>query len=289
MATGVVLQQRASAPGKLLLLGEYAVTAGGRALVAAVNRRAVGRICDNPPPPSPVLRAVFERSKSVPIEIDTSGFSEHDKKLGIGSSAAVAVVAAALADAEDVLRTAIEGHRASAGGVGSGVDVAASFCGGIIAAGRQPGPIEQLGSGPGLHLAVLFTGSSASTAEFVRAARNTATWVARCDAMAEVAESGIQAWRHKDGNVFMSAIREYGGLMAALGEEACVPIVTDQIAAIMADAQSAGAAAKPSGAGGGDIAIVFSEDAHLGQRIAASNSATCIDMKIDPVGLIIAC
>ena len=39
-----------SAPGKVLLLGEYGVLAGGRALVAAVNRRALGTTNPAAPP-----------------------------------------------------------------------------------------------------------------------------------------------------------------------------------------------------------------------------------------------
>lgn len=123
---------KASAPGKLVLLGDYAVLAGGPALVAAVDRRAVGAT-GGPIPPSAVVEAVLARAKleggrpELP-EIDTRAFlDEHGQKLGLGSSAAVAVVTAALSlgrDDERILRVALEGHRDAAGGVGSGVDVA---------------------------------------------------------------------------------------------------------------------------------------------------------------------
>ena len=45
--------------------------------------------------------------------------------------------------------------------------------------------------------------------------------------------------------------------MAALGDEAKVAIVTPELSRACAIAASAGAAGKPSGAGGGDCAIVL--------------------------------
>jgi phosphomevalonate kinase len=45
--------------------------------------------------------------------------------------------------------------------------------------------------------------------------------------------------------------------MAALGDAASCPIVTPALARICALTQAAGGAAKPSGAGGGDCAVVL--------------------------------
>ncbi len=45
--------------------------------------------------------------------------------------------------------------------------------------------------------------------------------------------------------------------MASLGEAAGAPIVTPQLEKICALASAGGAAGKPSGAGGGDCAIIF--------------------------------
>jgi phosphomevalonate kinase len=94
-----------SAPGKLMLLGEYAVVDGGLAVVAAVNRRAVGVTLTEPDPrPSPVVQAVLTRAARAGavlppgVRIDTSAFHDaQGAKLGLGSSAAVAVITAALA------------------------------------------------------------------------------------------------------------------------------------------------------------------------------------------------
>ena len=87
-----------SAPGKVMLLGDYGVLAGGHAMIAAVNRRAIGRVVRDGRS-SPVVDAVLARAgrRSLQVEIDTGSFYEGDLKLGLGSSAAVAVVTAALA------------------------------------------------------------------------------------------------------------------------------------------------------------------------------------------------
>ncbi|MEZ4465078.1 MAG: hypothetical protein R3F43_11425 [bacterium] len=106
-----------SAPGKVLLFGEYAVLDGGQALVAAVARRAhctvepapgvevigegVGRLAW--PDPSaedlPFARALFALQAPPPgrYTLESTSFSERGgrMKLGLGSSAATTVALAA--------------------------------------------------------------------------------------------------------------------------------------------------------------------------------------------------
>jgi len=288
-----------SAPGKLVLLGEYAVVEGGTAVVAAVNRRAVGRLVEDAPPPSPVVRAVHElaRQRSLlegdgGVTIDTAAFTDAEgRKLGIGSSAAVAAVTTGLLSGrtDDLARSlAVDAHRDAAGGVGSGIDVAASFCGGVIAAKRQPGPLEQLPqSGLQSSLSVLFTHACASRPKFVAACRRAPNWADHVRDLGALADAGIDAWRRGDEAAWLDHVDRYGRAMAKLGEDAGVPIVTDMIAKIMNAARDAGAAAKPSGAGGGDIVVLFSADPELPAAIAKDTGAALLDLAIDPAGLTI--
>ena len=51
---------RASAPGKVMLAGEYAVLDGGVAIMVAVDRRAQARRAAAPAPPSEFLAAAGE-------------------------------------------------------------------------------------------------------------------------------------------------------------------------------------------------------------------------------------
>ena len=97
--------RRVSAPGKVILSGEYAVLRGAPAVVMAVDRRAVvtvepgdaeircigleGRtdtlLVDC------VLGALGRERPAARFTLDTSAFSDGPEKLGIGSSAALAV------------------------------------------------------------------------------------------------------------------------------------------------------------------------------------------------------
>jgi len=100
---------KATAPGKLILTGEYAVLDGAPALVVAVNRRVIASRHTGPRGSSPFLVAVAEeiaRSYGVDapearaameIVVDSSSFFLGNTKLGLGSSAAVTVAATALA------------------------------------------------------------------------------------------------------------------------------------------------------------------------------------------------
>lgn len=285
-----------SAPGKLVVLGDYAVLEGGPALVASVNRRAVGELRATPAAASEIVDAVLRLASPIAFDptrsflhVDTSGFrDEQGRKLGLGSSAAVAVVASALAlgrrDAS-VLALALAAHREATGG-GSGVDVAASFHGGLIATARQPASVVKLPPHiPGLHLFVLFTEESANTAELVKACRASPTWSQRAAELGALATEGVEAWRRGYAEAFLSVVSRYGWGMAALGREAGVPVVTESIEAVMRLAEEAGAAAKPSGAGGGDVVLGFARDPELGRRLAGAVGMRLVELALEPVGL----
>ena len=194
---------KARAPGKLVVLGEYAVLAGADALVMAVDRhctaeigpcaerlcrletwaptRAVARF--EPAAPSGVglvdhvVRELPARDPggAWAARIDTRPFFVDDRKLGLGSSAA-ALCAFASCWAVQTGRTApsvetlIQCHRAFQGGVGSGLDVAAAVTGGVIQYRIDPGAEAVIGSvrlPNSVGFAGVFTGISAKTLDFV--------------------------------------------------------------------------------------------------------------------------
>ena len=148
----------ATAPGKLILTGEYAVLQGAPALVIAVNRRVVATRRTAPRGSSPFLLAVADEiakrygadhpatRAAMEIVVDSSMFYQGKEKLGLGSSAAVTVAATALAlagdstvpviDRDAVLQIASEAHATAQGprgSRGSGADIAAAVHGGVIA------------------------------------------------------------------------------------------------------------------------------------------------------------
>ncbi|NVB80463.1 MAG: hypothetical protein HOV81_18870 [Kofleriaceae bacterium] len=149
----------ATAPGKLIVTGEYAVLDGAPALVVAVNRRVVAKRRSGPRGSSEFLLALgaelarrygadHPAVKCVDeIVVDSSAFYDGTTKLGLGSSAAVTVAATALAlgashervpviDKAKVLEIASAAHAAAQGprgSRGSGADIAAAVHGGVIA------------------------------------------------------------------------------------------------------------------------------------------------------------
>jgi len=148
----------ATAPGKLILTGEYAVLDGAPALVVAVNRRVIARRHAGPKGSSPFLMSLAEEIErrfgaghpasvaALEIVVDSTPFYEGQHKLGLGSSAAVTVAATALAlsagrsmpviDTEEVIAIASAAHASAQGPRGtrgSGADIASAVYGGVIA------------------------------------------------------------------------------------------------------------------------------------------------------------
>ncbi len=148
-------------PGKLILLGEYAVLRGAPALVVAVDRFATctvtpaGRVAisgvglgsfepGDGGDSLPFARAVLAQGPPPApghYRIDTQAFGDADApggwtKLGLGSSAASTVALARAVDPQAapaaIYRRAQAAHRAVQG-TGSGADIAASAAGGAFA------------------------------------------------------------------------------------------------------------------------------------------------------------
>jgi mevalonate kinase len=142
-----------TAPGKLIVLGEYAVLDGFPAVVAAVNRRASGQFVPGREPESQLVDVAVRSAKDAlgpnrtalprgSVLVDTAAFSLNGTKMGIGSSAATAAVTVgavlemaglSVADSTDLIfDVASSAHRAAQGGLGSGADVAAAVYGGLL-------------------------------------------------------------------------------------------------------------------------------------------------------------
>src|SRR5687768_2714049 len=184
----------ATAPGKLIVTGEYAVLDGAPALVTAIDRRAIARRHPTPRGSSPFLVAVAEEiaaqrgatddaaRAAFAISVDSTAFYHRITKLGLGSSAAVTVAATALAlgtaEKEQVLAIALAAHaraQGPRGARGSGADVAAAVHGGTIvytltqggAPEHRPCRIERRRWPASVAIAPFFTGAAADTAQLV--------------------------------------------------------------------------------------------------------------------------
>lgn len=291
-----------SAPGKAFLIGEYAVLEGAPALVTAIDVRAIAhapRTGETAPVPSAVVRCAHARVSGylaargeaaigAPPIVNTGSFHHGARKLGLGSSAAVAaaVVGYHLAEhgvdpsgvANDALGLAMAAHAEAQGGRGSGADVAAAVLGGTLRfSERGPTPVQP---DPNLHVAFVDAGQPAVTSSFVRAvkaggAARPADYRAAIDlltrAAEQFAEAYLQGGPHTDASARIAAIREATQMhmegLARLQALSDAPIVTDPISTIVDVASAAGLAAKPSGAGGGDLVMLVATDRSALDRV----------------------
>ncbi|PRP91983.1 3-hydroxy-3-methylglutaryl-coenzyme A reductase [Enhygromyxa salina] len=294
-----------SAPGKSFLIGEYAVLEGHEAVVTAVDVRAHAHTPrdqhgERPDPGSPFVAAAVElvsgwlrghghevpAPASIPV-VTTVGFTAGARKLGLGSSAAVtaAVVgwylrAAGLDPDTPYVRQvaysiAREAHAIAQEGRGSGADVASAVYGGTIRFARDGG-VQPIELPSWLAIGFFDAGAPASTTSLVKAVetgadRDPATYEA---AIAELASASRR---------FQSALEERPATGFGLIQEACAThnqglrqlqdiakasILTERIETILGAAQWAELAAKPAGAGGGDLVVVFARDPALLDRVA---------------------
>ena len=285
----------ATAPGKLILTGEYAVLDGAPSIVIAVDRRAVARQTATPPGSSPFLLAVADEiaarhggahpatRAALEITVDSQAFYDKLTKLGLGSSAAVTVAATALAlgtaDREQVLAVALAAHaraQGPRGSRGSGADIAASVHGGTIVYTRvepsggeppyradPPCRIDRRRWPASVTILPFFTGTAADTASLVarvQAARdsNRAAVEAALAAVSDASRAACAALvapADVASVALIGALALAGNAMDRLALATAIKLVPACVSAARAAMASLGGTAKTTGAGGGDVGI----------------------------------
>ena len=217
--------------------------------------------------------------------------SRDGHKLGLGGSAAASVLAVratCLAQQREVSRDeliclAATAHWLEQGGRGSGADVAACASGGLVEVRSRPSRsdvvstssalvrdllrdplvnVDPVSVPPGCHFLLAWTGQPADSRKLVDgvlkfASARQGRWHHHVRMLSACEVAVREALERADEAACLDAIRRAAAALGALGDEAQVPIVTEDLAHACAIASSAGAAGKPSGAGGGDCAIVL--------------------------------
>ena len=318
----------ASAPGKAVLSGEYAVLHGAPAVAMAVNRRATVRIepagddCHSVEAPGfsqttgrfqlhrsgvkwleggddyalfdAVLSAgAYELDEARHFVLDTQAFVDANSgdKLGLGSSAALSAAlafAASECDAGDShpMIAAAGGHREFQQGSGSGVDVATSLAGGLIEY-RMGEPGWLLLDWPeALHAGFYYSGVSADTRDRVaKAAANNddATRLDLIDAASRLAER----WRQSHAESIVDETRRYAQVLKRFSDAHGLDMFAAGHDRMASAADELALAYKPSGAGGGDIGVVFGTDrmsVDVFSSVAESLGFRPVDVELDPLG-----
>lgn len=282
----------ASAPGKVVLCGEYAVLDGAPAICMAVNRRAKARVtnidgdrhrvsapgyseregwftangrvidwlqaADDYTIVDAVWRTLGPAAKgSLCIELDARTFvdQESGKKIGIGSSAALIVaLVAALGRSCGVLTHASSAHRLFQHGVGSGADIATSVRGGLLEYRMIEAPITSLRWPDGLAYRLVWTGVPASTRNRLDRLRSTGQRTSR-QQLITAAEIMARAWRSTS-----AVLSEYPAYIEALRKFSVdhdLGIFDAGHEQLATAAAAVGLVYKPCGAGGGDVGILL--------------------------------
>ncbi|MEZ4268156.1 MAG: hypothetical protein R3F39_17475 [Myxococcota bacterium] len=292
MSTGVII---ASAPGKLMLAGEYAVAERlAPALAVATDRRVSVRLEAGgeglrvtaaglglkqvPHTRAPlVAAALLACGYAGPGHVEiVSQLGSGAAKPGLGASAAitVAVMAAArvaLGLGPPTLAEAIAAHRATQGGLGSGYDVATALLGGLTVFDPRSGEARSLPWPDGLYAVALSTGRGASTTALLK----------RLDAARRRDPAGVgrRLGGHAQASAALVAAFEAGavGAILAAGAAAEQSLATFDRAAGIGVAgggqlelrraiEGAGAVARTSGAGGGDSMWAWAADPAVLER-----------------------
>jgi len=231
-----------------------------------------------------VLAHLNERKyklQTLTIALNTDDFYSRafHAKLGFGSSAAltVALVYALLKYVDrkiglaEIYALANKAHHEAQGKVGSGIDVAASTFGGRLIFRMADSPAatpeipQRVAPWEELKLLTVWTGKAASTQQFVRGVNqlrdsNPALYTQLIERLSNLSSAGCAAYENKQLDAFLEIVGEYYSAMKELGQTSGMPIISEAHQRIAAEAVAAGLAYKPSGAGGGDIGLVFGRD-----------------------------
>ena len=315
---------KTSAPGKVIIAGEYAVLDGAPAICMAVNRRAQVSITSNSKEHHtvaapgfseslacfesmaeaaeefPLLAAVWqelqiETSDFLSIALDSSGFRDAKAgKIGIGSSAALTVALTAALnclaeESRDIRSIAIAAHRRLQGGAGSGADIACSVAGGVTAYRMGENVSEKLAWPDGLSYALLWSGVPVDTGTQLEKFRGADVYLSRAELGAS-AQAVAQAWKSGDPEQVLNGLAEYTSTLRRFDVDHKLGIFDAGHAKLTGDAGSTQLVYKPCGAGGGDLGIAISSDpSELAAFVDAARQRDfkLMDIAIDVTGIVV--
>ena len=304
------------APGKVFMVGEYAVLDDGHAAVAAITMHAKAQFMPRmeamPPMVSELVRRTLaelgEAAAALPpggVLATTEDFRHGFATSGLGSSAAIAVATVgavfeslglALEDhGPQILALADGGRRAVQGDVGSGADMFAAAHGGltIITRHRDAQPkLEHKTSPAGLHLVLFSAGPSISTRQMTAGLRTyarhePAAFECGMNNLREISRRFVHEVAAGQATGAVVAAGKYGEELAKLAEAASVPILTEAFMLASERAQQFGGIAKPIGAGGGGIGIALFATPEAAQlfKKACPPALTLVEGDIDAKGV----
>lgn len=328
---------RATAPGKAVLAGEYAVLQNAPAVVVALGRSVrvtadhgsgthhvlstpgylegkwrfrlndIGDFDWREPLPDAAAFSLVEAvwksfdTRALPplsISIDTQEFYDRPGgcKLGLGSSAAVAVALTAtlqqfLASVDDVRSVAFDAHDYFQRGRGSGVDIAASFHGGLLEYRREGRHSRPLSWPDDIHCRFLWSGRPTDTRGKLETLNENRSGKSGDSAKALMlaAEDAASEWSSGKSRRILEAMRKYVDMLRRFSTDLDLGIFDAGHEHLVGLAAESGIVYKPCGAGGGDIGVVLANcqnaiDDFCGR--ATRHGFSDLDIEMDEQGVL---
>jgi phosphomevalonate kinase len=202
-----------------------------------------------------------------------------EEKPGLGGSASATVGVAAccfalggrdlVAERSSLLRLALDAHRRAQAGHGSGYDVATVLHGGVVLWRPRLLEARQLAWPDGLHFIAGYSGQSASTGALLgRAGRRAPDAPADLGRLAREVGRLVAAFSRGEVPEILDSVRACRRELSEWDRRHGLGIVTAALARMMEGAEALGAAAKISGAGGGDSVLAFADRADVLHGVA---------------------
>src|SRR5205814_543361 len=196
-------------------------------------------------------REEAQRLAALPAQVvaDTRAFLADGERLGLGRSAATvtAAVAAFLAgvgrqDRGEILEAALAAHALFQDGRGSGADVAAAARGGVLEFRGDGARVTVTARAlpRGLHLLVGWSGEGGATDPMLQRFAAGASAPRSLHELSAAAERAAAAVERGDGAALLDAVASTADLLARLGDEVGIPIVTPALARLVAAARRVG-------------------------------------------------
>lgn len=290
---------KTKAPGKVVLSGAYAVLEGAPCIVTAVDRYVNA---DTSKPAGHIADEVRAAMPAPYPYIDATELREGDRKLGLGSSAAIVVASLAAVLSEDceseaarqgLYETAWSAHQRAQGG-GSGVDVAAATFGGTLCyhyAPDRPGNMSAVQL-PALHFEVWYCPNAASTRGFLESVRlfkqtNPNAHQTLFTTLGAAARQAYEACLTANGAEWLQALRTQARCFQELGQRASIAVFTPEVSALHTLAEREGSVVMPAGAGGGDLVLYCSSKPPSDDLVRARNARKIdvLDVKLGARGV----
>ena len=314
----------ASAPGKVVLSGEYAVLDGAPAIAMALDRRATvmlsaieGEVSEVRAPAYTPLVGHFQatdagvtwldggevfaavnaalraadgaQQTAISLRLDTAEFIDAAtrQKIGIGSSAALTVaLCAAFRESTDVAALARRAHADLQRGAGSGVDVACSLSGGLIEYRMEGCSLRRLDWPASLFYGLIWTGTAASTRDKLEKLDAGLSRPSRVR-LASASEAMAKAWVNGNAATVLSEYRDYCESLFQFSVDHELGIFDAGHDELWRAAMTENLVYKPCGAGGGDIGIVLgANEAALAAFLGRlPDNCSILDCKLDLAGV----